>query len=81
MVLLLQNQDIKDFVYIGNNFYFLISIPLLLIFAWHGSRAIARKNKSILFKVVFILFYISGLIGLLILGNYLFLVYFFGLAP
>lgn len=75
----LLNQPFENFIGMGNAFYFFITVPIILIFAWHGSIAIGRKNKSILLKVIFILGYILGLFGLLFLGNYLFLILFFGL--
>ena len=48
------NQPLEDFIGMGNAFYFFISVPIVLIFAWHGSGAIGRKKYSVFLKIILI---------------------------
>ena len=61
--------------------YFILLVPLLLLFAWYGIKKIVQQNQYFGLKIVFIFFYIGALVGLLILGQIVFSLLYYGFAP
>ena len=74
-------QVFENFYRFVNTSYFILFIPLLLILAWYGIRKIAIKSHSLLSKIISAVFYIAVLIGLLVFGQFIFIVLFYGFAP
>lgn len=74
-------QVFENFYRFVNTSYFILFIPLLLILAWYGIRKIAIKSHSLLSKIISAVFYIAVLIGLLVFGEFIFIVLFYGFAP
>lgn len=74
-------QAYANFSTFVNISYFVLFIPLLLIFAWYGSKKILVQDQFSSLKIVFVIFYIGALIGILILGQPIFEILYYGFAP
>lgn len=61
--------------------YFILTIPLLLLFAWFGIKKIMKQDQYNLLKVSFVFVYLSALAGILILGQPIFEFSYYGFAP
>lgn len=61
--------------------YFVLFIPQLVIFAWYGIKKIGAQDQFPLLKVIFIIFYVGALAGILILGQPIFEILYYGFAP
>ena len=61
--------------------YFVLFIPQLVIFAWYGLKKIGSQDQFALLKIIFQFFYVGALIGILILGQPIFEILYYGFAP
>lgn len=66
------------FVYV---FYFILMIPLVLISAWYGVKKIISLDYFSWFKTLFGLTYIGALLGISIIGEFVFALLYYGFAP
>ncbi|MER2175048.1 MAG: hypothetical protein ABS911_10235 [Carnobacterium sp.] len=61
--------------------YFVLFIPQLVIFAWYGIKKIGAQDQFPLLKRIFQFFYVGALVGILILGQPIFEILYYGFAP
>lgn len=61
--------------------YFVLTIPLLLLLAWYVIKKIGQQDLSFWLKTVLILIYVGALIGVLIIGQLIFIILYYGFAP
>lgn len=74
-------QAYANFSTFVNISYFVLFVPLLLIFAWYRSKKILVQDQLFSLKIVFVIFFIGALIGILILGQPIFEISYYGFAP
>ncbi|MGY0400415.1 hypothetical protein [Carnobacterium jeotgali] len=74
-------QRFEKFATFVNISYFVLFIPLLLIFAWYGIKKISVQDQFLLLKGIFAFFYLGALVGILILGQPIFEILYYGFAP
>lgn len=85
-VYLMTSSDVGFSVYDSflrfvNISYFVLFVPLLLIFAWYGIKKILSQDQLFWLKSSFVLVYVSALVGILILGQPVFVIFYYGFAP
>lgn len=61
--------------------YFVLFIPQLVVFAWYGIKKIGAQDQFLLLKRIFQFFYVGALVGILILGQLVFEILYYGFAP
>ena len=71
-------ENFSTFVTIS---YFVLFIPQLVIFAWYGIKKIGVQDQFLLLKRIFQFFYVGALVGILILGQPVFEILYYGFAP
>ncbi|GEK90771.1 hypothetical protein [Alkalibacterium kapii] len=74
-------QTFEKFGRFVDNSYFVLIVPLLLLFAWYGVKKFLQQDHYLLLKSLVIIFYIGALIGVLILGQLVFSLLYYGFAP
>lgn len=74
-------QVYANFSTFVNISYFVLFIPQLVIFAWYGLKKIGSQDQFALLKIIFQFFYVGALIGILILGQPIFEILYYGFAP
>ena len=74
-------QRFEKFAAFVNGSYFVLFIPLLLIFAWYGIKKIVVQDQFFILKAIFVFVYIGALIGILIVGQPIFEILYYGFAP
>lgn len=74
-------ERFEKFATFVNVSYFVLLIPLLLIFAWYGVKKILIQAQFFTLKIVFVFVYLGALIGILILGQPVFEILYYGFAP
>ena len=74
-------ERFERFATFVNVSYFVLLIPLLLIFAWYGVKKILVQDQFFILKIVFVFVYLGALIGILILGQPIFEILYYGFAP
>ncbi|SDQ24254.1 hypothetical protein [Carnobacterium viridans] len=85
-IFLMTSRDVGFQVYANfstfvNISYFVLFIPQLVIFAWYGLKKIGSQDQFALLKIIFQFFYVGALIGILILGQPIFEILYYGFAP
>jgi hypothetical protein len=61
--------------------YFILMIPLVLICVWFGIKKIISLDFFSWFKILFSLAYIGALLGISIIGEFVFVLLYYGFAP
>ena len=61
--------------------YFVLFIPQLIVFSWYGIKKIGAQDQFLLLKRIFQFFYVGALVGILILGQPVFEILYYGFAP
>lgn len=74
-------QRFEKFAAFVNGSYFVLFIPLLFLFAWYGIKKIMEQDQFLLLKKIFVVVYTSALVGILILGQPIFEILYYGFAP
>ncbi|SDQ02607.1 hypothetical protein SAMN04487752_0121 [Carnobacterium viridans] len=74
-------ERFERFATFVNISYFLLFIPLLLVFAWYGLKKIGAQDQFPLLKRIFQFFYVGAIVGILILGQPIFEILYYGFAP
>ncbi|AEB28820.1 hypothetical protein CAR_c00690 [Carnobacterium sp. 17-4] len=71
----------EDFSTFVTTSYFVLFIPQLVVFAWYGLKKIDAQDQFLLLKRIFQFFYVGALVGILILGQPVFEILYYGFAP
>ena len=74
-------QRFEKFSLFVNRSYFVLFIPLLFIFAWYGIKKIVAQDQFFFLKIIFVFVYIGSLVGILIIGQPIFEILYYGFAP
>ena len=74
-------QRFEKFATFVNISYFVLFVPQLLVFAWYGIKTILLQDQFFILKITFVFVYVGALVGILVLGQPIFEILYYGFAP